>query len=516
MRRVLFVLFVLTLTLIVSGCSLMFYGDVNGNWKIREDRADDHSALLASMEAAQMLRIPDLIDVTEDGARYELTVNESDFAFFEGFTTKVKSYSDQGYLGPTIKMRRGSTFYPTITNNLSERTTVHWHGLEVTGENDGAMGSIALVYPGESKTYELAVDQHASTIWYHPHAMGTTATQVYEGLAGMMIIEDEIIENIDLPTDYGVNDIPLVLQAKLFDGQGNLHYGHTGGHGGDIEHAMNAAPSVPGGEMDMEKQKMTYLLFEDRAGPNRITTEGFLIMTNGQYAPYLEVKNELIRFRTLNGSNHGIMDVSLSDGSPLQVIGTDGGLLEAPQEKDFFEVVAGQRFEVIVDLSDKQIGDQVDLIANGQVVLTLRVTEDAPVKGEVPEDLVTITAFEPYDNQQVTHKYILDNDMINNKPFSHTVPNEVFVKDQIYYFEVVNRSFENHSFHIHNSQFLVVEKNGRKVDYKEIGWKDTIYLRPEESMILQVQFRFTGDYMYHCHILMHEENGMMGMFRVVD
>ncbi|MCK8061637.1 MULTISPECIES: multicopper oxidase family protein [unclassified Fusibacter] len=509
MKKITVLLVVIILILLIIVAMLIMRGRDFDLFRNEEERRYA-TELPENNENQRPLLIPELVDMTQDGSSFEITVDETGFEFFEGYTSKTKSYNNQGYLGKTIKLQKGSTFYPTITNNLSENTTVHWHGLEVTGKNDGAAGSVAIVKPSESKTYELAVDQQATTIWYHPHAMGFTASQAYEGLAGLIIIEDEAIKDIDLPTDYGLNDIPLVLQAKLFDAEGQID------HGQSLDTDNQDKRVNTENTRAVHNKNHSELNFEDGKGSNSDTTEGFAIMTNGYNRPYLEVKNEVIRFRTLNGSNHGIMDIFTNDGSKVSVIGTDGGLLEAPQEADSFEIAAGQRIEFLIDLSDKRVGDQVEVIANGQIVLSLRVTGESTETISIPEMLVETTPYETYSNQATTHTFDLGRNIINNTPFDPAVYNEEFIKDEIYYFEVNNIDDENHSFHIHNAQFLVVEIDGEASDYKTTGWKDTIYLRPNESMKLQVKFRFTGDYMYHCHILIHEEKGMMGKFKVLE
>lgn len=434
------------------------------------------------------LFIPELIDMTDDQSTYEITVDQTEFAFFDGIVEDTKSYNGQGYLGKTLKLRNGSTFYPVITNNIDEITTVHWHGLEVNGENDGAAGVIAQVRPGETKTYELAVDQQAATIWYHPHAYGTTASQVYEGLAGLIIIEDDNSDDLKLPNEYGVNDIPLVLQAKLFDEEGRLSF-RMDGHDEDLN-------------------------FEDPKGESSETTEGFVILSNGYQNPYLEVSNELVRFRVLNGSNHGVMDLSMSDGSKVNVIATDGGFLETAQSKEKVEIVAGERFEFLVDLTEYKLGDYIEIIANNQIVLCLRITEERNNKADIPEEMNEIIPFEEYRNQPIDEVFVMANDLINGTPYEIGVMNYHFELGRVYHFEIINKSWENHSFHIHNSQFLVMEVNGEEVDYAEYGWKDTVYLRPKETMIIQVQFNHPGMFMLHCHILIHEEKGMMHHFMV--
>ena len=473
------VLFCINICIVIALVACDFNdGNFDNNWS---------TELPEGYDVQSELFIPELIDMTAENASYELTVDQTDYQFFDGYTTETLSYNNQGYLGKTIKIKNGNTFYPIITNNLDENTTIHWHGLEINGQNDGAADANAIIEPGESKTYELEVDQPASTIWYHPHAHGLTAQQVYNGLAGMIIIEDEFSNTLGLPSNYGINDIPIILQAKLFDTDGNLYHGE--GH--------------------------NVLEFEDPAGENNNTTSGFAIMTNGSLNPYLNVVNGIIRLRLLNASNHGVMDISLSEGD-LSVIGTDGGLLETSQKLKTKDIVAGQRYEILIDLTNQEIGNTIDVIANGQIVLTLNINSTATTWGQIPNTLVSIDPLEEYVNQNVTHTFTLDNDLINGIPFVHHVINEEFKLNQIYYFEIINRSRENHSFHIHNARFLIMEINNRRVDFTEIGWKDTIYLKPGESKIIQIQFKHTGLFMLHCHILIHEEQGMMHKFQVIE
>ncbi len=453
------------------------------------------------------LFIPELIDVSSLDEDFIITADKTEFEFVEGFKTDVLSYNEQGYLGKTFKMRKGDTFNPILMNNLDEATTLHWHGLETNGMSDGAAEPNARVYPGEEKTYNLEISQAAATIWYHPHALGTTASQAYKGLAGMIIIEDEYSDSLDLPDIYGVNDIPLVLQAKKFDENGNLAYGHHG---------------MMGGTGMMNRSNMMGMMFEDGDGSNQSTTSGFTIMSNGFYIPYKEVRSEVIRLRLLNGSNHGIMDISTDTNDKINVIATDVGFLENSQEKDFMEIAAGERYEILIDLTSKEIGDEVNIIANGQQVLTLKINDDTdddfdkPFTTNMISTLAPILMYEEYTGQATTNTFVLDNDQINGKQFSMNTIDETFTKNQIYYLEIDNISNKHHSFHPHNARFLIVEIDGEKVDPKDFGWKDTVYVREGHKVKVQVMFKHTGLFMYHCHILSHEERGMMGRFEVID
>ena len=123
------------------------------------------------------------------------------------------------YLGPAIRVRRGEKVIVQVTNNLPENTTMHWHGLIIPGANDG--GPHQVIAPGKQWQTELAIDQPAATLWFHPHYYPSTAQEVIKGLAGLLIVDDEEAARLPLPTRWGVDDIPLVIQDRRFtpDGQ---------------------------------------------------------------------------------------------------------------------------------------------------------------------------------------------------------------------------------------------------------------------------------------------------------
>jgi FtsP/CotA-like multicopper oxidase with cupredoxin domain len=116
------------------------------------------------------------------------------------------------YLGPVLRIRRGEKVTIHVNNRLDFPTTLHWHGLVVDGEQDG--GPHQGIQPGESWNPTFTVDQPAATLWYHPHLLGDTADQVYYGLSGLIYIEDEISDPLNLPQSYGQNDIPLIIQDR--------------------------------------------------------------------------------------------------------------------------------------------------------------------------------------------------------------------------------------------------------------------------------------------------------------
>ncbi len=121
-----------------------------------------------------------------------------------------------------IKVKSGETVNMHVNNDLSDSTSVHWHGLEVNGPEDG--GPHQVIDQGTLWEPSFMIDQPASTLWFHPHVIGTTAIQVYYGLAGLIIVEDEFSDALNIPKDYGVNDIPLIIQDRSFNSDGSFNY----------------------------------------------------------------------------------------------------------------------------------------------------------------------------------------------------------------------------------------------------------------------------------------------------
>ena len=202
--------------------------------------------------------------------------------FFGGSPTATYGFNGN-YLGPTLIFNRFDSVNIDVTNQLAEETTVHWHGLEVPARYDG--GPHNVIDPSATWDVGFRVLDHAATMWYHSHLHHNTARQVNKGMAGMIIIRDDEEAALDLPRTYGVDDIPLVLQDRQFNGAGEL------------------VDSVSFGNH-------------------------FLI--NGSLPPYKEVPAQIVRLRLLNGASHRPFVIGMSDNRDFSVIGTDGGLLTAP------------------------------------------------------------------------------------------------------------------------------------------------------------------------------------------
>ncbi|HZL19024.1 MAG TPA: multicopper oxidase domain-containing protein, partial [Polyangia bacterium] len=219
------------------------------------------------------------------------------------------------YLGPTFRVQRGQRVRVHFDNHLPEPSIVHWHGLQVSQENDGhprfAVG------PGARYNYDFTVDNRPGTYWYHPHPDRRTGPQVYAGLAGLFLVVDPNDESRGLPT--GEFDLPLVIQDRLLGSDGELVY-----------------------------------------APNQMI--GFLgdrIFVNGRQTPDFTVGAGSYRLRILNGSNSRIYKLAFSDYRPITVIGSDGGLLGAPVRKPYVVLAPGERVELWADFGRSSAGAEV-------------------------------------------------------------------------------------------------------------------------------------------------------------
>jgi hypothetical protein len=228
------------------------------------------------------------------------------------------------YLGPIIRVRRGQRVRVRFENRIDQESIIHWHGLHLPEDMDGHPRYA--IAPGDAYIYDFTVRDRPGTYWYHPHPHGRTGPQVYYGLAGLLLVSDEQETGIGLPA--GAQDIPLVLQDRSFDGQNRLVY-------------------LQGGMFD----RMTGFI-------------GDRILVNGQPDYILRVHPRAYRLRLLNGSNSRIYKLGWSDGKPLSVIGTDGGLLEEPLNRPYVMFGPGERLELWVDFSTLEPDSRVSLVSS--------------------------------------------------------------------------------------------------------------------------------------------------------
>jgi blue copper oxidase len=417
----------------------------------------------------------------------------------KGQSSTTLSYAN-GVLGPTIKATAGETVNVSLQNNLSEETNIHWHGLILPENMDGHPKDVAS--PGGSLNYSLPIIQRAGTYWYHPHPHGLTAKQVFMGLAGMFIVNDAEETALNLPS--GEFEVPLILQDKHFEGN-NLEY----------------SPN--------DDEIMTGYLGEQ-------------ITVNGQHAPFLGVASTWYRLRILNGSTARVYNLALTGGRQMIIIGSDGGLLPAPEIVSDILLAPGERIDVLIDFSGLAVGQEIYLVSNkfseynvqgrqSFSLLKFKVDRTESSNFTLPSTLSVINTLNP--GQSVRTRTIdiaqtiggegghggMGRHSINGKIFEMDRVDETVSAGTTEIWEFDNSAGDEiHPMHIHGVQFQVLERIGgrNKVIASEKGWKDTILLMPGEKVSLIMTFPdYTGVFVFHCHNLEHEDDGMMLNYKII-
>jgi len=445
-----------------------------------------HDLPLDSSAGENELNVPPMLasDLeTEDEVHYTIDAQAGKTEIFDNVETETLGYNGS-FLGPVLKLKKGQTAHFTLKNSLDEETTFHWHGLIIDGEADG--GPHTVLAPGEEKEITFDVVQDKATLWFHPHPEGETAKQVYDGLAGLMYIDDNGTDNYE----YGKNDFPLIIQDKTFT----------------------------------EDKQLDYKAVRDPDG-----TMGETLLINGTVNPKLTVGKEKVRLRLLNGSNMRNYTFKLSNGEAFEQIATDGGLLNDPIEREKIELTPSERAEIVVDFSEIDDLDDLALIredheANEEtVVLPFDVDENQAVtenKVEKSTNPVEITdeELEKPVTKEINLSGMGHHVAINGKKFDKDRIDLEQKQGETEVWEVKNeRDMMGgmiHPFHIHGTQFKVISVNGEEPPAHLQGYKDTISIEPGDTAKLAVKFEEKGIYMYHCHILEHEDNGMMGQIEV--
>ncbi|WP_425568412.1 multicopper oxidase family protein [Salinicoccus jeotgali] len=442
----------------------------------------DDVAALDSSSGDNELNIPPVLksDSTEE-TKYTVRAKMGETEIFDG--TKTQTYGYNGdFLGPVLQFEKGETVTINLINELDVGTTFHWHGLKIPGEADG--GPHNVIEPGEEDTIKFEVTQEAATLWFHPHPDGDTSEQVYKGLAGLIYIEDENIKELDLPDDYGKNDFPLIFQDRTFDEDKQLNY----------DAVMNEDGTV-----------------------------GDVSLINGTVNPKLTVGQEKVRLRLLNGSNARNYTFKMNTGDTFAQIATDGGLLNEPVEMEELTLTPSERAEIVIDFS--KIDDERDVALvndSDDILLPFEVTDEAAAEIDIPDKMNQFSVTEAEKDLPVTKEVelfgMMDMVTINGKKFDPERIDFTQERGVTEVWEIYNKPDMMggmiHPFHIHGAQFKTLSRDGEAPPRNERGWKDTISVSPDETVRLAVQFNDKGVYMFHCHILEHEDNGMMGQIKV--
>ncbi len=452
------------------------------------------------LKAQTALFIPD----TLTGSNINLNIADSSNQFFPGFNTATIGYNGR-YLGPTIILDKGQTVTMNVTNQLTDTTTTHWHGLHVTPMNDG--GPHNPILTGATWSPNFTIMDNAATYWYHPHMHGTTMEQVLMGAAGLIIVRDSLEATLTLPRKYGVDDFPLVFQFQHMD--------------------------------STTKQ----IILSDEA--DNIT------MVNGQIsAPFLNVPAQIVRLRLLNASSHRFFEFGFDDNRTFNQITSDDGLLNAPVPLTRLMLGSGERAEILVDFSGqqgstffiKQYGTELpggypggpqggmggmtmgpfDNIDFNLLQLNVVAQTTDPVT-TIPTTLTTNT---PYSNVGADNFTVaitgvpmmsMTNFAMNGVQYDMNVINMTTNQNKIMTWTISNQSMMPHPFHIHGNHFFVLAVNGAAPPLNMQGRKDVAVVSPMGgSLVLITRYDDFNDpmmpYMFHCHILSHEDNGMMGQF----
>ncbi|HVT21680.1 MAG TPA: multicopper oxidase domain-containing protein [Mycobacteriales bacterium] len=429
---------------------------------------------------------------------------------------KTKMWTFGGtYPGPTIERNAGHDTKVTFNNALPKSVgsvTIHFHGDHHTWRDDGQPDRF-LIKHGGSRTYDFPLVDHGkpvteATDFYHDHRMNVTARNNWHGLQGFFLVHSKKERSLHLPT--GKYDVPLMVNDRKFTADNQLTNPFKG-----------RTRSMHG--------------IKGPAAPPADGTVGNRILVNGEFAPHLDVDQHRYRLRLLNTSDFTSYDFALSDGRPFVQIGTGGDLLPHPIVRQDILLGPAERADVIVDFSGElhkkvvlQSVPRTDPPPSGvgtptAALMQFRVTGKAADHTKIRNSLIAPPAIHPPRKVSFTWKFGLAGDAstgtywtINGKAYNpHRVEVEV-PRGATRTWRLTNVSSVTHYIHLHEEQWHTISRDGKKPPPWERGLKDTWRLDPGESVVVAARFTdYTGVFMIHCHMLDHEDDGMMAQFAVV-
>jgi bilirubin oxidase len=463
-------------------------------------------ATTAVAQTYNTLWIPD----TLRGTTFNLTVKDTMKQLRSGNQT-ITGGINNSFWGPTLFFNKGDTVHLNVKNKLNDSTTIHWHGMHLPAVMDG--GPHQVIPPGTTWSPYWKVTNNAGTYWYHPHLHEMTLEHVSKGIGGFIIVRDPAEAALTLPRKYGVDDIPLVLTSRRYDNSNQFIVQNT--------------------------------------------AYGDYLLTNGTHSAQVSLPKQYVRLRILNAEIERGYNLGFSDNRTFYIIANDGGLLSAPVAVTRVKLMVGERVEILVNLSNDNVGTSVDLKAynsnqtfgfpggeagtTGQfgsllnnidfTVLHINVAAQtaSPVTA-LPSTLVSNTY---WTNNDVTNSRTLtitggtpgqpNNPFVfDNTPFVLATINKTVTLNQVEKWTVKNSNVFGHTFHIHDVEFKIIERNGSaaNVGAYEQGWKDVMFVPVNESVSFIAKFDDYADplhpFMYHCHFSNHEDDGMMGQFVVTS
>jgi FtsP/CotA-like multicopper oxidase with cupredoxin domain len=453
--------------------------------------------LPALPEGAPLRELPRLANRATQPGVFEavLTAAPAKTRFVTGVETGILAYNGQSP-GPLIEAVEGERVAITFVNRIpGEESTIHWHGMPTPADQDG--GPMDAVAAGADRTYAFDLpERSAGSYWYHPHPHGKTAAQVYRGLAGAFIVRPK---SDPIPAEYG--DTSLFFTDLRLTGDGAI--------------APNAMVDLMNGRV------------------------GDHVLVNGQRNPLLTVAaGARRRFRLFNATNARYLRLSFGD-APMTLIGSDGGLLEAPV-RDVSDILLapGERAEVVTAFDKPGVSTLRTLSYDrgwmgagrprdaGLALLTIRtLATPAPAAPPLPQTLRVIA--DP--GAPVVRRRLLFGEtmttvaggmemgfLINGAAFDMNRIDFVSKVGEVELWEIVNPTDMDHPFHVHGVQFQLVEteRHGAIVKPAYRALKDTVNVARSETLRILLRQDRAGRRMYHCHILEHEDLGMMGIVDV--
>jgi len=447
------------------------------------------------------LWIPD----TLSGTNFNLAIKDTFAQIVNTGNQTITGGINGKFWGPTLFMNKGDVVHMNVSNNLNDSTTLHWHGMHLPAVMDG--GPHQVIPPGTTWQPYWEVKNDAATYWYHPHLHEMTEEQMIKGIGGLIIVRDAVESALPLPRTYSVDDIPLVLTDRDFN-------------------TSNQMPLLPYGDS---------------------------AMVNMTLRPQYTIPAQIVRLRFLNAAIERGFNIGFSDNRTFYVITSDGGLLSAPVPLTRYVLHAGERIEILVDCTG-QNGTSVDLKAynstltqtdpGGDILpantifanylaridfnllhLNIGAQTTNPITA-IPSALTTVTTI-PASSADITRNLTIADGPQGPNGVIFLLNNQIFDINQIDYnvplnnteiWQISNTGNFGHPFHIHDVQFNILTVNGTAPVAAQAGWKDVVYVPAHTVVKFIAKFEDYADsihpFMFHCHIALHEDEGMMGQFIV--
>jgi blue copper oxidase len=470
------------------------------------------------------------------GKTFTLNIDDNVKQFRTGQATvtgaiNVDPATTNNFWGPTLIVNKDDIVHMNVTNNLNESTTIHWHGMHLPAIMDG--GPHQIIPAGTLWQPYWTVKNQAATLWYHPHLHTTTQAHVTKGIGGFVIVKDATEALLPLPRTYGTDDIPLAISSRRF------------------------------------------LSTTNAMATQVIDNYGDYSMINGTLNPQATLPKQVVRLRILNAEIQRGLNIGFSDNRTFYVIGNDGGLLAAPVAVTRLAVQTGERYEILVNLTNDVVGAETLFLKAYNTTAEIQLLtgtgtntfgwpglegnsstptgNNGPINGgllnnstynlmniKIAAATTSVTPITSIPTTLVSQTYWTTANVTNSRTinigggnggsaftldgslYSTTMAPKTVNLNAIEQWTIVNNNIFGHTFHLHDVFFKIISRSGGNIGTTvrsyEQGWKDSVWLPIGGTVTFIAKFDDYADstwpYMYHCHALTHEDEGMMGQFTV--